>query len=207
MKLIRAFLVLAVVAVPLFAQTPVAAPEVWVIDKPHSSASFKIRHLMSNVTGYFNDFDAVVNIDRANPAKSSVEFTIQTQSIDTRAADRDEHLRSPDFFEVAKYPTILFKSTSVAPKSATQFDVTGDLTMHGVTKRVTLPVTFHGFLRDPRGNEKAGFEITHTLDRKDYNITWNRVLDEGGLLLGDEVKVTIELELGRKVTAAAAATK
>ncbi|HEV7240024.1 MAG TPA: YceI family protein [Thermoanaerobaculia bacterium] len=202
MKLIRAFLVLAV-AVPLLAQTP-AAPEVWVIDKPHSSASFKIRHLMSNVTGYFNDFDAVVTIDRANPAKSSVEFTIRTQSIDTRAADRDEHLRSPDFFEVMKYPTIVFKSASVEPKSATQFEVSGDLTMHGVTKRITLPVTFLGFQRDPRGNEKAGFEIATTLDRKDYNITWNRVLDEGGLLLGDEVKIAIELEVGRKVEATAA---
>lgn len=203
MKLIRAILVLAV-AVPLFAQTP-AAPEVWVIDKPHSSASFKIRHLMSNVTGYFNDFDAVVTIDRANPAKSSVEFTIRTQSIDTRAADRDEHLRSPDFFEVAKYPTILFKSASVAPKSATLFEVTGDLTMHGVTKRITFPVTFLGFQRDPRGNEKAGFEIATTLDRKDYNITWNRVLDEGGLLLGDEVKIAIELEVGKKVAETTAA--
>jgi polyisoprenoid-binding protein YceI len=199
MKLIRAFLVTAVVAAPLFAQTPAAA-EVWVIDKPHSSASFKIRHLMSNVTGYFNDFEAQVTMDRAHPAKSSVEFTIKTQSIDTRAADRDEHLRSPDFFEVAKYPHITFKSTSVAPKSATQFEVTGDLTMHGVTKRITLPVTFNGFLRDPRGNEKAGFAIETTLDRKDYNITWNRLLDEGGLLLGDEVKVAIELEVGRKVT-------
>ena len=204
MKRILVLAVLALIAAPLFAQAPAAAPEVWVIDKPHSSTSFKIRHLMSNVTGYFHDFDAVVTIDRATPAKSSVEFTIRTQSIDTRAAERDEHLRSPDFFEVAKYPTISFKSTSVAPKSATQFDVTGDLTMHGVTKRITLPVTFLGFVRDPRGNEKAGFEITTTLDRKDYNITWNRVLDEGGFLLGDEVKVTIELEMGRKVEAAAA---
>ena len=185
------------IAVPLFAQTPVA-PEVWTVDKQHSSASFKIRHLMSNVTGYFRDVDATIVMNRSEPAKSSVEFTIKSASIDTRESDRDEHLRSPDFFEVTKYPTISFKSTSVTPKSKTQFDVTGDLTMHGVTKRITLPVSFLGFGRDPKGAEKAGFSIETTLDRQDYNITWNRVLDEGGLLLGDEVKVLIELELGKK---------
>lgn len=199
MNVIRRLVVAVFLAVPLFAQTPAAAPvEVWVVDKPHSSASFKIRHLMSNVTGYFRDFDAVVQINRAEPARSSVEFTIKPASIDTRDPDRDEHLRSPDFFEATKYPAITFKSTAVAKKSETLFEVTGDLTMHGVTKRLTLPVTFLGFQRDPRGNEKAGFEIATTLDRKDYNITWNRVLDEGGVLLGDEVKVTIELEMGKK---------
>ncbi len=200
----RMLAVAAFVAVPLFAQN---APEVWVVDKPHSSATFKIRHLMSNVSGKFRDFDAVVNIDRKDPARSSVEFTIKSASIDTDDANRDEHLRSPDFFEVTKYPTISFKSTSVVPKSATQFEVTGDLTMHGVTKRITLPVTFLGWARDPRGNEKAGFEIAATLDRKDYNITWNRILDEGGVLLGDEVKVAIELQVSKKPAAAAAAAK
>jgi polyisoprenoid-binding protein YceI len=192
------FSILAVLALPVFAQTPAAATEVYVVDKAHSSASFKIRHLMSNVTGYFRDFDAVLQIDRAQPARSTVEFTIKAASIDTRDADRDEHLRSPDFFEATKYPLISFKSTSVVPKSANLFEVTGDLTMHGVTKRVTLPVSFLGWGRDPRGNEKGGFEIETTLDRKDYNITWNRVLDEGGVLLGDDVKVTIELEVGKK---------
>ena len=198
MNVIRRFAVAAFLAVPLFAQTPAAAPDVWVVDKPHSSASFKIRHLMSNVTGNFRDFDAVVQINRAEPARSSVEFTIKPASIDTHDSDRDEHLRSPDFFEVTKYPAITFKSTSVAKKSETLFEVTGDLTMHGVTKRLTLPVNYLGSQTDPRGNEKVGFEIETTLDRKDYNITWNRVLDEGGVLLGDEVKVTIELELGKK---------
>ena len=195
MKLIRSILIAAFIAVPLFAQT---APEVWVIDKNHSSAEFRIRHLMSNVTGFFRDLDAVVTINHAQPERSSVEFTIKTASIDTRAADRDEHLRSPDFFEVSKYPTISFKSTAIAPKGKNQYDVTGDLTMHGVTKRITLPVLYKGTMRDPRGNERTGFEIETTLDRKDYNITWNRLLDEGGLLLGDEVKVTIDLQLAKK---------
>ena len=201
MKIIRSILAIAFLTVPVVAQT---APEVWVIDKNHSSAEFKIRHLMSNVTGFFRDLDATVVMNRAEPAKSSVEFTIKSASIDTRAADRDEHLRSPDFFEVAKYPNITFKSAAVAKKSETQYDVTGDLTMHGVTKRITLPVTLLGFQADPRGNERVGFAIETTLDRKDYNISWNRVLDEGGVLLGDEVKVLIDLQLGKKPAAAAA---
>lgn len=187
-----------VLAVPLFAQTAAAPPEVWVVDKAHSSVSFKIRRLMTNVSGDFRDFDAVVQINRAEPARSSVELTIKAASIDTREADRDEHLRSPDFFEVTKYPTITFKSTSVARKSESHFEVTGDLTMHGVTKRITLPVDFLGFQPDPRGNETAGFATETTLDRQNYNITWNRVLDEGGVLLGDDVKVTVELTLGKK---------
>ena len=206
MKLVRSILVAAFIAVPLFTQAQ-SAPEVWVVDKQHSSASFKIRHLMSSVTGYFRDLDATILMNRAEPAKSSVEFTIKSASIDTREPDRDEHLRSPDFFEAAKYPNITFKSTSVTPKSKTQFDVTGDLTMHGVTKRVTLPVTLNGFMRDARGNERVGFETETTLDRKEFNISWNKILDEGGLLLGDDVKVTIELELGKKPAEAVAASK
>jgi polyisoprenoid-binding protein YceI len=205
LKLIRTTLILTLFATPLFAQTPPApipAPasttETWTIDKAHSTASFKVRHIVSNVTGNFRDFDANINIDRANPANSSVDFTIQATSIDTGNTNRDEHLRSTDFFEVAKFPTIAFKSTSIKPKSKTDFDVTGDLTMHGVTKRVTFPVTFLGFGKDPRGTEKAGFDIETTLNRKDYGIVWNRALDEGGALLGDDVKVEISLEVGKK---------
>lgn len=195
-KIIRTILIATLVALPLVAADN--APEAWGVDKVHSSATFKVRHLMSNVTGEFNDFDAAITIDRANPAASSVEFTIQAASIDTRNSNRDEHLRSADFFEAEKYPTIKFKSTEVKPKSATEFDVTGDLTVKGVTKRITLPVTFLGFGKDGRGNEKAGFEIETTINRKDYGITWNRTLDEGGILLGDDVKVAINLQVGKK---------
>lgn len=202
MKLTRTLLLTLVAALPLAAQTP--AHETWTVDKNHSSAQFKIRHMMANVVGSFRDFDGSVNIDRKNPAASTVEFTIQAKSIDTGSTNRDEHLRSADFFDVAKYPTITFKSTSVKPNSQTEFDVTGDLTMHGVTKRVTLPVTFLGFARTARG-EKAGFEIETKINRKDFGIEWNRALDEGGVLLGDEVKVTINLEVDKKAPAAAAA--
>lgn len=183
-------------AAPLFAQAP--AKEIWVVDKPHSTVTFKVRHLMSFVPGQFHDFDATVAIDRNDPARSSVDFSIQAKSIDTGTADRDEHLRSADFFEASKYPMITFKSDKVTPKSKTSYDVTGDLTMHGVTKRITVPVEFLGFGKDPRGIEKAGFDIELALDRKEYEISWNQVLDEGGLLLGDEVKISISLELLKK---------
>lgn len=205
MKFIRSLLITALVATPLFAQAPAPTTELWSPDKAHSSVSFKIRHLMSNVTAGFSDFDAAININRANPAKSSVEFTIQATSINTGNENRDNHLRSPDLFDVAKFPTISFKSTSIKPKSKTDFEVTGDLTMHGVTKQIVLPVTFLGFGKDPRGNEKGGFEIETTLNRKDYGIVWNRSIDEGGVLLGDDVKVTIELEVGKKAPAPAPA--
>jgi polyisoprenoid-binding protein YceI len=207
MKATRSILpILLLAALPLLAQAP--ASETFSVDKNHSTATFKVRHMVSNVVGQFRDFTADVNLDRANPAKSSVAFTIQSTSIDTGNANRDTHLRSPDFFDVEKFPTISFKSTSVTAKSKNDFDVTGDLTMHGVTKRVTLPVTFLGFAKTPKG-EKAGFELETTLNRKDFGVIWNKNLDEGGMLLGDDVKVSINLEMDKKMAAAAvpAATK
>ena len=203
MKLIRTFVVVvvALAALPLLAQeAQTAAPvtESWTIDKAHSSAEFKVRHMMANVGGRFGDFDAVIHLDRTKASNSSVEFTIQAASIDTGNKNRDDHLRSPDFFDVAKFPTISFKSVSIKERSKDLYDVTGDLTMHGVTKRITMPVQFLGFGRGPGGSEKAGFEITTTLNRKDFGVVWNRNLDEGGVLLGDDVKVTINLELNKK---------
>jgi polyisoprenoid-binding protein YceI len=201
MKIIRNLLFVTLAALPLLAQD---ATETWAVDKGHSSATFKIRHFTANVVGQFRTFEGSINLDRANPNKSSVDFTIQAASIDTGSENRDKHLRSADFFDVEKFPTITFKSASVAPKSKEQFDVTGDLTMHGVTKRVTLPVTFLGFQKTSRG-EKAGFEIETTLNRKDFGVTWNRPLDQGGFMLSDDVKVSINLEVDRKLPAPAAA--
>lgn len=201
MKLIRNVLLVTLAALPLVAQD---ATEAWAVDKNHSSATFKIRHFTSNVVGQFRTFEGSINIDRANPNKSSVEFTIQTASIDTGTENRDKHLRSADFFDVEKFPTITFKSASVTPKTKDQFDVAGDLTIHGVTKRVTLPVTFLGFQKHPRG-EKAGFEIETTLNRKDYDVIWNRALEGGGVMLSEDVKVSINLEVDKTVPAPAAA--
>ena len=182
----------------LIAAAPVLAAETYNVDAIHSEANFKVRHMMSSVTGSFNDFKATVSLDRENPAASSVDFTINTASIDTDNENRDKHLKSADFFEVDKYPTIAFKSTKIAPAGKDSYKVTGNLTIRDVTKVVTLPVTFLGFGKDPWGNERAGFEIETTLNRKDYGLNWNKALDQGGFLLADDVKVTISLEAVKK---------
>jgi polyisoprenoid-binding protein YceI len=182
------FLSLVIAATPLF------AADRFKIDKAHSEANFRIRHMMSSVTGSFNDFSGAISIDREKPAASSVEFTINTASIDTDNENRDKHLKSADFFEVEKYPQITFKSTRIAPAGTDKYNVTGNLSIHGVTKEVTLPVTVLGFGKDPWGNERVGFEIETTLNRKDYGLNWNKALDQGGFLLADEVKVMIALE-------------
>ena len=182
-------------ALALTAATVFAAPQTYVVDRAHSEADFSVRHMMSKVSGKFDDFTGTVSLDRANPAASSVEFTIKTASIDTGIADRDKHLRSADFFDAEKIPEIHFTSTAIAPsKTKNVYDVTGDLTMHGVTKRVTLPVEFLGFQKDPWGHERAGFALETKLNRKDYGINWNKALDNGGLYIGDDITVSINLE-------------
>ena len=177
---------------PLF-----AASETFTADKNHSGAEFKIRHMMSKVSGKFDDFTGTINIDPKNAAASSVEFTINATSIDTGNENRDKHLRSADFFEVEKFPTITFKSASVREAKKNVYNVTGTLTMHGVSKTVTLPVEFLGFQKDPGGNEKAGFSVNTTLDRKEYGINWNRALDSGGALLSDDVAIEINIEAAK----------
>ena len=175
----------------------VADPIVYKVDSDHSGVSFTIRHFVSNVPGRFKDFDGVIKYDPQNPAASSVNFTIQAASIDTDNADRDNHLKGPDFFDVAKFPTLTFSSTAVKAVDADTLEVTGELTMKGVTKKVTVPVDVLGSVKTPRG-EKAGFETAFKLDRKEYGITWNRALDNGGAILGDDVKINISVEADRQ---------
>src|SRR3989441_7652730 len=178
------------------------AADTFVIDKNHSEAIFQVRHMVSRVSGRFDDFAGTINVDRANPSVSSVEFTIKAPSIDTGVADRDKHLRSADFFDAEKYPEISFKSTSIKPSGKKDvYDVTGAFTMHGVSKTITLPVEFLGFIKDPRGNERAGFSAHTTLNRKDYGIIWNRALDNGGTLLSDDVDVTVNIEAAKSMAA------
>ena len=186
-------ILIALVAVSAF-----AAAETFVVDRSHSEATFQIRHLVTRISGRFDDFSGSINIDRENPAVSSVEFNIKTASINTGVTNRDNDLRSANFFEVDKYPEITFKSSSVKPSGRKDvYDVTGTFTMHGVTKTITLPVEFLGFIKDPRGNEHAGFSAHTTLNRKDYGIIWNRALDAGGTLLGDDVDITVNIESGK----------
>ena len=180
-----------------------AAADTWVVDKNHSNVNFQVRHLVSKVSGRFTDFKGTVEANPAKPETSSVEFTITSTSIDTNVADRDKHLRSADFLDVEKYPELSFKSTKVVANGKDQFAVAGPLTIHGVTKEVTLPVTFLGSDKDPWGNERAGFETTLTLNRKDYGMVWNKTLDSGGVLLSDEVAITITIEATKKKEATA----
>ncbi len=187
----------SLVLVLAFAAAPTFAAETFVFDKVHSKVGFRIRHTVARVEGRFQDYEGTIWIDRQNPAASKVEVTIQTASIDTDHEKRDADLRSAEFFDAAKYPTITFRSTKVEPKGGDLYAVTGDFTMRGVTKTIQVPVRSNGFAKMGK-TEKAGFTIAFPLDRKDYGITWNRTLDQGGLLLGDEVEITIEVEANRK---------
>ena len=199
-KLFAAAVLTTLAALPLQAES-------YKIDPSHSEVGFTIRHMVTNVRGRFNDFAGTIDMDPKTPQKGSVEFSIKTTSIDTGNADRDKHLRTADFFDVEKYPEITFKSESVKAAGKDTYNVTGTLTMHGVSKKVTLPVTFNGEGKDPWGNTRAGFETATTLDRKDYGIVWNKAIDNGGVLLGDDVKVSINLETVKAAPAAAAKGK
>jgi polyisoprenoid-binding protein YceI len=174
--------------------TTATATRTFQIDKTHSEAAFQVRHLISKVRGRFTDFDGAIAFDEAEPQRSTVNFTIQAGSIDTGVADRDAHLRSTDFFAVDQYPTITFRSTAVAPKGNDEFEVTGDLTMRGVTRQVVIPVSYLGAAVDPWGNQKIAFEGEVTLNRKDYGLTWNAALETGGFLVGDDVKVSLSVQ-------------
>jgi len=188
-------------AAAVLAASPVLA-DTYAIDKVHSEASFQIRHMMSKVRGHFNDFAGTITVDPAKPEGASVEFTVKAASIDTANEGRDKDLRSPNFFDVEKFPELTFKSSKVKAAGKDKYDVTGTLTIHGVAKEVTLPVQFLGFGKDPWGNDKAGFSIDTTLNRKDFGISWNKALDTGGVLLGDDVWVSINLESAKKKEAA-----
>jgi polyisoprenoid-binding protein YceI len=193
----------ALLAAALAVASPAVAAETYTFDKAHTTVGFQVRHIFTMVGGKFNDFAGTIQIDRAKPDSSTVEFTIQAGSIFTNDAKRDEHLRSADFFDVPSHPAITFKSTSVKPAGNTLYHVTGNLTMRGVTKQITLPVTLLGEGKDPWGNDKIGFETAITLNRKDYGISWNKALDQGGMLVGDDVKVEIAIEANKVKPAAA----
>jgi polyisoprenoid-binding protein YceI len=189
---------LALTAAFALLAVPGWAASTYTVDPAHSEVSFQIRHLVTKVRGTFAKFDGTIVKDDADASASSVEFAIETGSIDTGIADRDNHLRSPDFFDAAKHPSITFKSTKVEKVSDTEYRVTGPLSIHGVSKVVTLPVTFDGEVKDPWGNVKGGFSTSTRLNRKDFGITWNKALDTGALLLGEDVDVTINLEVQKK---------
>lgn len=174
--------------------TTATAVRTFAVDKSHSEATFQVRHLITKVRGHFSDFEGEILYDEANPAQSSVSLTIQAASIDTAEPNRDAHLRSADFFSVEEFPTITFKSTKVASRGGNELDVTGELTIHGVTKTITVPATFLGVATDPWGNTRIAFEGEYTINRKDFGLNWNAALETGGFLVGDDVKIGVSIQ-------------
>jgi polyisoprenoid-binding protein YceI len=172
----------------------------WQIDPDHTSIQFKVRHLMvSNVKGVFHKFNGTVDMDDKDITRSRAVVTIDTNSIDTGVVKRDEDLRSDHFFEVAKFPTMTFVSKKIMRNGADKLKVTGDLTIHGITREVLLNVEGpSAAVRDPWGGTRIGATAVTRIDRKDFGLTWNKVLETGGVVVGDEVEITLEVELVRK---------
>ena len=184
-------------AVGLALAAPVRAEkETFVFDKNHTQIGFKVRHFVTKVPGRFGKFEGTISIDRAKPAESTVELKIEAASIDTGVPNRDKHLNSADFLDTATYPDITFKSTKVTPKGGDVYEVTGDLTLRGVTKPVTLTVTANGFTGDGRGGQKAGFDVTGKLNRKDFGVNWNAVVEQNAML-SDDVELVIAVEANK----------
>jgi len=164
------------------------------IDPAHSDVSFSVRHMVfAKVRGHFRKFSGNVTLDDANPAASSVEAEIESASIDTGSADRDKHLRTPDFLDVEKFPKLTFKSSKVEGKGD-KLSVTGTLTMHGVSKEVVLDVERTGSGKDPWGNERQGFAAKGSLNRKDFGLAWNQALEAGGVLVGEKIELELEVQ-------------
>lgn len=170
----------------------------WALDAGHSSVDFSVKHMMiANVKGTFKDFDATIEADPTDLTTANIEFSVETASVDTRNNDRDAHLRSGDFFDVENHPKMTFKSTSITKNDDGEYDVTGDLTIKGTTKPQTFSVTFEGSGKDPWGNEKAGFSVEGSINRSDYGLTWNAALETGGVLVGDKVKISLDVQAAR----------
>ena len=197
MKRIVGAVTLALALAPALA---VAQASTWEFDPAHSHASFVVSHMViSKVRGEFGKMSGKVTLDEKDISKSKVEATIDATTIDTREPKRDDHLKSPDFFDVAKYPTITFKSTRVDVAGRGVLRVTGDLTMRGVTKQVVLDVKGPtAEIKDPWGMTRRGVSATTTLNRQDYGVSWSKSLDGGGLVVSDEVAIELELELIKK---------
>jgi polyisoprenoid-binding protein YceI len=168
--------------------------QAYTIDKAHSEVTFQVRHLLTKVRGRFSDFTGTVRVDEEEPGNSSVSLRIDAASVDTNNTDRDQHLRSDDFFAVDTYPTIEFDSSRIVRTSPETYEVTGTLTIRGVAREVTLPVTYLGTAKDPWGNSRAGFETELTINRKDFGLSWNAALETGGFLVGDEVRITVSIQ-------------
>lgn len=171
----------------------------WIIDPAHTQIQFKVKHLViSTVTGNFEKFEGGISSGREDFSDAEVWFSADTASVNTGMPDRDNHLRSADFFDAANHPKLTFKSTVIKKTGNKSFTLTGDLTIRGTTHQIEFAVEFGGTMKDPWGNIKAGFELTGNLMRKDYGLQWNVATEAGGLLVGDEVRIVINVEVSRQ---------
>ncbi|MBM7661498.1 polyisoprenoid-binding protein YceI [Bacillus mesophilus] len=171
----------------------------WAVDTAHSGIDFSVRHMViSSVKGSFNSYSASIEADPKDLTTASIDFSVDLASVDTRNEDRDNHLRSADFFDVEQFPTMTFKSTSVEKTDEDEYNVTGDLTLHGVTRQETFKVVYEGSGLDPWGNEKVGFSATGKLNRGDYGLVYNAALETGGVLIGDQIKVSLEIQASKE---------
>ena len=170
----------------------------WTVDSAHSSVEFSVKHMMiAKVKGVFNEFSANIEADPTDLTTAKIDFTIDLASIDTRNSDRDAHLRSADFFDVENNPSMIFKSTKIENTGDGEYNVTGDLSILGVSRSETFSVTFEGQGKDPWGNEKVGFSAEGKIKRSDYGLTWNAALETGGVLVGDVIKISLQIEAGK----------
>jgi polyisoprenoid-binding protein YceI len=168
----------------------------WSFDKAHTKIGFKVKHLMiSNVMGSFKEFDGSVATTGDDFTTATISFSINPASIDTEMGDRDTHLKSADFFDVANHPKITFESTGLKDLGDEMYELTGNLVIKGISKKVVLSVEFGGLMNDPWGNVKAGFSITGKINRKDWGLNWNAALEAGGVLVADEIKINCDVEL------------
>ena len=194
MKNLRFLVLTALLLFPLVAAGPLAAAE-YQIDASHSTIGFQVRHMaISKTNGNFDDYTGSFSFEPGQPDSWSCEVVIEAKSINTNNQKRDDHLRSDEFLDVAKFTTLTFKSTGVAMENATEGVIKGDLTLHGVTKPVELKLEILGTVTDPWGNERAGFSASVKINRKDYGLSYNSMMEAGGLVVGDEVKITLEIE-------------
>ncbi|HTQ23159.1 MAG TPA: YceI family protein [Candidatus Binataceae bacterium] len=188
-------------ALVLMSAAPLAAAaDTWQIDPGHTTVGFTVRHMtISSVRGQFDKVAGTITANGTDPASVMIEATIDTASIDTRSLDRDADLKSANFLDVAKYPTMTFKSKKIEPAGEGKYNVVGDLTLHGVTREVTLAVEVAGApIKDPWGNTRAGASATTTISRKDFGLTWNKMIEAGGAVVGDKVSVEIDVEAVKK---------
>ncbi len=171
----------------------------WIVDTAHSSIDFAVKHMMiATVKGTFHNFDASIEADPTDLTTANIRFTVDVASVDTRNSDRDAHLKNADFFDVEKYPQITFQSTKIVKTGEGEYDVTGDLTIHGTTRPETFAVTFEGQGKDPWGNEKVGFSAEGKINRSDYGLKYNAALETGGVMIGEQVKISIQIEAAKQ---------